>query len=257
MPYDTIPSKCSFEPKEFNARVSDLELEGFKLLLRISRIGPETYENQVADVNDYTSFGISRKWLVEAKEHWLSNYDWRKTEARINGYNNWTVDIEEDGFQYQIHFTALFSKKADAVPLLLLHGWPGSFLEFLGVIDEFKSKYDENSLPFHIIVPSLPGYGYSNGPPTDKNFTTEGIARVMDKLMIGLGFGDGYVTQGGDIGSFVSRVLGTISSSVKAVHRRSFHSLVRCVEAAVSKVWCARVDANKVVDSQSLHWSCS
>ena len=89
------------------------------------------------------------------------------------------------------------------------------------MIDEFKSKYDENSLPFHIIVPSLPGYGYSNGPPIDKNFTTEGIARTMDKLMIGLGFGDGYVTQGGDIGSFVSRVLGTISNSCKAVHSRS------------------------------------
>ena len=109
------------------------------------------------------------------------------------------------------------------MPLLLLHGWPGSFLEFLGVLDELKSKYNENDLPFHVIVPSLPGYGYSNGPPTDKNFTTEGIAKVMDKLMVGLGFGDtGFVTQGGDIGSVVSRVLGTISDSCKAVHSKTY-----------------------------------
>ena len=104
------------------------------------------------------------------------------------------------------------------MPLLLMHGWPGSFLEFLGVLDEFKKKYDEDSLPFHLIVPSLPGYGYSNGPPLDKDFNTEGIAKVMDKLMIGLGFGDGYITQGGDIGSFVSRILAATSPTCKACH---------------------------------------
>ena len=192
-----------------------------KLLLRVSPIGPKTYENQIADVKDYTSYGITRAWLEDAKKQWIENYNWRKTEDRINKFNNYTVEIEEDGFNYKIHFVALLSKKSDAVPLLLLHGWPGSFLEFLGAVDELRSKYNEDNLPFHVIVPSLPGYGYSNGPPTDKNFTVEGIANVMDKLMIGLGYGDGYVTQGGDIGSFISRVLGTTSSACKAVHRKS------------------------------------
>ena len=74
--YDTIPSQASLKPKPFTAHVTDLELEGFKLLLRISRIGPKTYENQVADVKDYTSFGISRDWLEKAKEHWIENYNW-------------------------------------------------------------------------------------------------------------------------------------------------------------------------------------
>lgn len=221
MPFDDFPSKASLKPEPYNAHVDDLALEGFKVLLRLSRIGPETYENQVADVKDFTSFGITRKWLEDAKEHWLEQYNWRKTEERINSFNNYTVEIEEDGFKHKIHFIALLSKKADAVPLLLLHGWPGSFLEFLGVLQELKGKYNEDSLPFSVIVPSLPGYGYSNGPSTDKNFNVEGIAQVMDKLMIGLGFGDGYVTQGGDIGSFVSRVLGTVSSACKAVHSKS------------------------------------
>ncbi|KAK0879689.1 hypothetical protein LTR87_006490 [Friedmanniomyces endolithicus] len=188
MSFDTIPSKASLKPKPFNA-------------------------------HDFNHWGISREWVADAKQHWETKYDWRKTEDRINSYPNFTVPIEDSGFEFQIHFTALFSKKPDAVPLALLHGWPGSFLEFLGTLDVLREKYKPEDLPFHVIVPSLPGYGYSNGPPLDKDFDTEGIARVVDKLMVGLGFGDGgYVAQGGDVGSFVSRVLGVNSEACKAVH---------------------------------------
>jgi pimeloyl-ACP methyl ester carboxylesterase len=219
MPYDQVPSNASLKVEPFKAHVPDLSLEGFKLLLRVSPIGVKTYENQVADVHDYTGFGVSREWLENSKEHWIEKYDWRKTEAKINSYNNYTVEIEDNGFKFTTHFLGLFSKKKDAVPLLLIHGWPGSFLEHLDVVNELKSKYDEDSLPYHIIAPSLPGSAYSNGPPLDKNFTTEDAARIMDKLMVGIGFGDGYVTQGGDIGSFVSRILGVTSDACKAVHR--------------------------------------
>ena len=218
MPFDNFRSQASLKPQPFKAEVSHLELEGFKLLLRVSPIGPKTHENQVTDVKDYTSWGITRKWLEEAKEHWINNYDWRKTEDRINTFNNYTVEIEHNGFKHVVHFVALLSKKKDAVPLLLSHGWPGSFLEFLGVLDELRGKYSEDDLPFNIIVPSLPGYGYSNGPPLDQNFTVENCSEVLDKLMVGLGYGDGYIAQGGDIGSFISRVLGTISDACKAVH---------------------------------------
>jgi microsomal epoxide hydrolase len=84
----------------------------------------------------------------------------------------------------------------------------GSFLEFLGLLDVFRNKYSPRNLPFHLIVPSLPGYGYSSGPPLDKNWSFADAARVINKLMVGLSFGSGYVSQGGDIGSFLSRVLG-------------------------------------------------
>ena len=218
MPFDTIPQKASLKPSPFKARVPDKELQEFKQLVQLGRIGPKTYENQVADVKDFTSFGITRKWLEDAKQEWEKSYDWRKTEARINALPNYTVEIEDEGFPFKIHFAALFSKKADAVPLLLSHGWPGSFLEFLGVLEEFSSKYDENSLPYHVIVPSLPGYCYSNGPPLDRDFTVQDIAKVLDKLMVGLGFGDGYVAQGGDIGSFITRVLAVNSKACKAAH---------------------------------------
>lgn len=92
-------------------------------------------------------------------------------------------------------------------------------------------KYTPENLPFHVIVPSLPGYGYSSGPSLEKNFTTEGIAAVIDKLMIGLGFGDGYISQGGDIGSFVSRVLGVNSKTCKAVHCKTKKIKVPMYEA--------------------------
>ncbi|KAK5703892.1 hypothetical protein LTR97_002905 [Elasticomyces elasticus] len=218
MSFDTIPSKASLKLQPFTAYVSEEELESFQTLLKHSRIGPKTYENLTADVKDFTHFGISRQWLEDAKKQWKAKYDWRKTEERINSYPNYTASIEDSGFDFEIHFVALFSKKKDAVPLTLLHGWPGSFLEFLGTLDVLREKYTPEDLPFHVIVPSLPGYGYSNGPPLDKDFDVQGIARMVDKLMVGLGFGDGYISQGGDIGSFVSRVLAVNAEACKAVH---------------------------------------
>lgn len=215
-----LPSNAILKPQPFRAHVSDESLNDFKQLLKLSKIGPKTYENSIADVKDFTSFGISRDWLAETKAYWETEYDWRKTEDRINSYPNFTVPIEDGQtkFTFDIHFVALFSKKADAVPLLLLHGWPGSPLEFLGVLEVLRTKYTPKTLPFQVVVPSVPGYAYSSGPPLDQNFNTEGIARVMDQLMVGLGFGAGYIAQGGDIGSFVSRVMACTADACKAAH---------------------------------------
>lgn len=215
-----LPSNATLNPQPFRAHASDESLKDFTQLLKLSKIGPKTYENSIADVKDFTSFGISRDWLAETKAYWETKYDWRKTEDRINSHPNFTVPIEDaqTNFTFNVHFLALFSKNPDAVPLLLLHGWPGSPLEFLGVLEVLKTKYTPENLPFHVVVPSLPGYAYSFGPPLDRNFDTEGIARVMDGLMVGLGFGSGYVAQGGDIGSFVSRVLAVTADACKAAH---------------------------------------
>ncbi|WPH00867.1 Hypothetical protein R9X50_00369800 [Acrodontium crateriforme] len=218
MSFADVPSRATLKPKPFKAHVSDEELNDFKQLLKLSKIGPKTYENQVADVKDYRGFGLTRDWLVKAKQEWETSYDWRKTEDRINKQPNFTVRFDDDGFTYDLHFMALFSEKADAVPLLVSHGWPGSFLEFLSVFEVLSEKYTPDTLPFHVVAPSLPGYGYSNGPSIDKDFTVEGIARVSNTLMCGLGFEDGYVAQGGDVGSFSCRVMGVNHKECKAVH---------------------------------------
>jgi microsomal epoxide hydrolase len=219
MPFDTLPSKATLKPTPFKVNVSDKDLEECLQLVRLSKIGPVTWENQTTNPKSLTSFGVKRDWLADLKEQWGNgSYDWRKAEGRINRHPNFKVDIEYEGQKLDMHFAALFSKKADAVPLLFLHGWPGSFIEFLGVLNELSEKYDENSLPFHVVVPSLPGYVFSGGPPLDRDFIIEDVANVMDKLMLGLGFGDGYIVQGGDLGSYVARVIGVQSEACKAVH---------------------------------------
>ncbi|KAK3069375.1 hypothetical protein LTR53_012331 [Teratosphaeriaceae sp. CCFEE 6253] len=216
--FDTIPSQATCDPQPFAAHASDDDLESLQQLLEDSRIEPDTCEISVANVKNITRREICRRWLEDTKKHWEAGHAWRKTEDRINSFPNFTAPVEDDGFNFQVHFVALFSNKPEAVPLLLVHGWPGSFLEFLGTLDVLRERYTPANLPFHVIVPSLPGCGYSTRPPLDKDSGIEGVAGVMDKLMLGLGFGGGYIAQGGDMGSLVARVLGVTSEACKAVH---------------------------------------
>jgi hypothetical protein len=98
--------------------------------------------------------------------------------------------------------------------------YTGSILEFLPLLSLMKKQYSPADLPFHLIVPSLPGYAFSSGPPLDRNFTMLEVAMIMNSLMLELGFGEtGYVAQGGDIGSRISRLLGAKHEACKAVHR--------------------------------------
>jgi microsomal epoxide hydrolase len=151
----------------------------------------------------------------------------------MNTVPNYTTPIKHEGTEYRIHFTALFSKNPNAVPLLLLHGWPGNFMEFLPIMEILMTRYTLEKLPYHIIVPSLPGYAFSSPPPLDRDFQLQDIAAIMHELMSGLGFGDGFVVQGGDIGSKVARVMGATYEAVKAVHSKFFH-VCSAVERAIA-----------------------
>ena len=143
----------------------------------------------------------------------------RKTEARINSFDNFKATIDgQDGSVSEMHFIALKSHKANAIPIVLLHGWPGSPLEFLDMLDLARTQYKPDQLPYTFIVPSLPGYGFSAGPSLTEESNCESMAYAIDKLMVGLGFGKGYVAQGGDIGSFVARILAARYEACKAVH---------------------------------------
>ena len=123
----------------------------------------------------------------------------------------------EEKRKHKVHFAALFSHRQDAVPLLLLHGWPGAWFEFLPVMERLAQRYTPETLPFHVVVPSLPGFGISSSPP-EKEMTFAEAAAVVDALMTQLGMGDGYVVQGGDVGSLVAMVLGGSMPACKAVH---------------------------------------
>ncbi|OJD36614.1 epoxide hydrolase [Diplodia corticola] len=216
--YDTVPKSAKTQPTRYNVSIPEEKLQQMKQLISLSPIGPETYEN-LQESRDLNDFGISRKWLENAKAAW-EKYDWRATESHINSFPHFTLPVkDDDGRTYNIHFVALFSTNPAAIPIAFFHGWPGSFLEFLPMLELLKKKYPSpDKLPYHIIVPSLPGFAFSDRPPKDKDWSGSDSGRLMHKLLEALGFGEtGYVVQGGDIGSYVSRHMASHYDACKAV----------------------------------------
>jgi microsomal epoxide hydrolase len=120
----------------------------------------------------------------------------RHVEERINSFPNFKMPVEYNGDTYDIHFAALFSANPSAVPVMMMHGWPGSFLEFLPILRILADKYTPETLPYHIVIPSLPGYTLSSPPPKDKDFKIEDAAAILDTLMRQLGFEEsGYIAE--------------------------------------------------------------
>ncbi|KAJ1324493.1 microsomal epoxide hydrolase [Microdochium nivale] len=217
IPFGIIPSTAQDKVVPFKLGFPDQDLSEFRDLLRLSKIGPPTWWNQ----HDDSQYGVSRGWLSTAKDTWLNDFDWRKHEERINGVPNFKIPIHElkTGQQLEIHFAALFSNKSDAIPLLFLHGFPSSFIEFIPIMELLAEKYTPETLPYHVIVPSLPDYGLSVRATQETEMTVNQAARIMHQLMLELGFGNpGYVVQGGDLGSMLARTMAVRYEECKAFH---------------------------------------
>ncbi|MCJ1397020.1 hypothetical protein MMC11_000212 [Xylographa trunciseda] len=150
-------------------------------------------------------------------EYWHKNFDWSKAEAKLNELPHFSTDISVDNFEtLNIHFVHQKSEVKAAVPLLFAHGWPGSFHEVVKILPELVQG-SEDFPAFHVVAPSLPSFGFSEGTKK-KGFTTRQHAEVCHKLMLALGY-DQYVTQGGDIGYGVTRGLAYLyPESCKATH---------------------------------------
>ncbi|KAI0972444.1 Alpha/Beta hydrolase protein [Xylaria arbuscula] len=212
--FGVIPSNTSTKPEPFTLHVAEGELVALRDLLRLSKIGPSTWWNQQGD----PQYGISRQWLIEVKETWLKSFDWRKHEDYINSFPNFKLPVSDpEAGRVDVHFAALFSAKKDAIPLLFLHGFPSSFVEFLPMLQLLVDKYTPETLPYHVIVPSLPDYGLSHASQQAEMTLTQ-AARIMNQLMLDLGFDRGYVVQGGDLGSMLSRIMSVEYESCKAFH---------------------------------------
>lgn len=215
--YSKPPTSVKIDIKRFTAHVDEQKLQDFKTLVKLSPIAPANYENSDKSVD--RRYGVSRDWIANAKDQWLNNFDWRKQEDFINSFPNFTAGVKDDeGHNLNIHFVALFSQKPDAIPLALYHGWPGSFLEFLKILNLLKTKYSPQDLPYHVIVPSIPGYAYSSDPPKDFDFGLNNAAEALNNLMVGLGFGSGYIAQGGDLGSMISKYQAANCEPCKGMH---------------------------------------
>jgi pimeloyl-ACP methyl ester carboxylesterase len=151
------------------------------------------------------SQGVQRTMLLELARYWAGEHDWRRCEARLNALPQFTTEI--DGVE--IHFIHVRSRHEDALPLIMTHGWPGSVVELLDTIGPLTDPTAHGGSPqdaFHLVLPSLPGYGFS-GAPTELGWDSGRIARAWATLMERLGY-PRYVAQGGDVGAAVTDAMG-------------------------------------------------
>jgi epoxide hydrolase len=158
-----------------------------------------------AEVVDDWSQGTPLAWVQDMCRYWANGYDWRAREAKLNRFDHFMTEL--DGLD--IHFIHQRSPHPEAKPLVITHGWPGSIVEFHKVIEPLTdpTKFGgDASDAFHVICPTLPGFGFS-GKPTTTGWKVERIAHAWAELMARLGY-DRYWAQGGDWGSAVTRAIG-------------------------------------------------
>ena len=165
----------------------------------------ETARFPTRELVDDRSQGVQLATLRALARYWSTEYDWRRCEARLNALPQFTTEI--DGVR--IHFIHVRSRHEDALPLIMTHGWPGSIIELLDTIGPLTDPTAHGgaaSDAFHLVLPSLPGYGFS-GEPAELGWETGRIARAWATLMTRLGY-TRYVGQGGDVGADVTDAMG-------------------------------------------------
>ncbi|MHA7650445.1 alpha/beta fold hydrolase [Mycobacterium sp. ML4] len=140
-------------------------------------------------------YGTEQAFLRNVVDHWLHRYDWRATEAEVNAAGSFLTEAAGQ----RVHFLHATSELNDAVPLVITHGWPGSVVEFLDVLPLLRKR-------FHVVLVSMPGYGFS-GPTKERGVDVANVAAAVAGVMAQLGY-DRYVAQGGDWGALVTRHLG-------------------------------------------------
>lgn len=193
-----INNSTALEIRPFRIDIPDAELSNLRDRIKAARWPSKEL---VAD----RSQGVQTATLRELANYWAEDYDWRKVEAKLNALPQFMTTI--DGVD--IHFIHVRSRHENALPLVMTHGWPGSVIELLDTVGPLTdpTRYggtEEDA--FHLVLPSLPGYGFS-GEPAELGWESGRIAQAWSKLMEGLGY-TSYVAQGGDIGASVTDAMG-------------------------------------------------
>jgi pimeloyl-ACP methyl ester carboxylesterase len=180
--------------REFDVGFPEADLDDLRRRIRATR-WPER------ETVDDDSQGVPLAMMQDLAAHWASDYDWRRCEAQLNRLPNFLTEI--DGLD--IHFIHVRSRHEDALPIIVTHGWPGSIIEQLKIIEPLTNP-DDPADAFHVVIPSLPGHGFS-AKPTATGWDPVRTARAWDVLMHRLGYSE-YVAQGGDWGAAVTQQLG-------------------------------------------------
>jgi epoxide hydrolase len=208
--------------ERFEIRVEDAVLDDLR-----SRLARTRFPDQIDGTG--WEYGIPTDYLRELVEHWLDRYDWRAQEARLNELEHFRTRIDGQS----IHFVHARSAQPDALPLLLTHGWPGSIVEFLDVIPRLTDPEAHGggaTDAFHVVAPSLPGYGFSE-PTRTAGWDPWRIARAFVELMGRLGYSR-YGAQGGDWGSQVATRIGALDAD----HCLAIHLNMAVAEPPAEKV---------------------
>lgn len=178
------------------------------------RLAATRFPDQIPDTG--WEYGAELETVKELVAYWRDEYDWRAAEAALNRWGHFRTEIDGQ----RIHFLHARSEHADALPLVISHGWPGSVVEFMDVIEPLRDPTAHGGQAadaFHVICPSLPGYGFSD-PTRSRGWDPARMARAFVVLMERLGY-DRYVAQGGDWGALVTSNLGFMDSDhVAGIH---------------------------------------
>ncbi|MEO7214586.1 MAG: epoxide hydrolase family protein [Mucilaginibacter sp.] len=174
--------------KEFSVTVSQKVLDDLKLRLALTR-WPDALEGSGWED------GADLSFMKKLVDYWQHQFDWRNVEREINSYPNFIAEVNG----YEIHFLHIRGKGERSVPLLITHGWPGSFLEMMKLIPLLTEDPQHS---FDLVIPSIPGFGFST-KPTRQGLNSAVVADLWHQLMLELGY-ERYGTQGGDIGASIS-----------------------------------------------------
>ncbi|KAI1469322.1 epoxide hydrolase 1 [Daldinia caldariorum] len=198
-----ISPSAAIEP--FRIAVPDHAIETLKAKLALA-----TFPRETTFSND-SNYGAQLDDIKRLATAWRDTFDWRAAEAKLNdALPQFTTKIAVDGHEddLKVHFVHAKSERKDAIPLLFCHGWPGSFLEVIKILPLLTAKAGEDEPAFHVVAPSLPNFGFSQGT-SKPGFGILQHAEVCHKLMLRLGYGR-YATQGGDWGSPITRAMGAL-----------------------------------------------
>jgi epoxide hydrolase len=197
---------ASTEIRPFRVEIPQADLDDLAARLRQTR-----WPDELPGAGD--AYGAPSARVRRLVEYWRDSFDWRALEARLNAYPLFVTEIDGE----PVHFLHVRSSRADATPLILTHGWPGSVVEYLDVIAPLTEPADPDAPAFHVVIPSIPGYGFS-GPTHSAGWHRWRIAAAWRELMARLGY-ERYGAVGNDGGSMISPELGRLDGDhVIGVH---------------------------------------